>query len=102
MTIRDILASVTTRCDACSAAAGEPCDPFCVGVAAVRDEQEEQTVEMVRCPRCEGHCEQVYEPPGWWNGSGVFAESYPCSLCEETGEVPAGTVDTNDYERGGL
>ena len=95
-----MLANATVVCEACGAAPSEPCDPFCVGLAAVQD-PEDTTIRMIQCPRCEGHCEQVYEPPGWWNGSGVFAESYPCRLCEETGEVPEGTVDTNDYEYGG-
>ena len=65
-----------------------------------RDPQDTTNV-MVRCPRCEGHCEEVTEPPGWWHGSGVFAETWPCRLCEETGEVPEGTLDTRNDQDGG-
>ena len=60
-----------------------------------RDPQD-TTLVLIECPRCEGHGEEVHEPYNWWHGSGVFVESYPCRLCDETGEVPEGTVNSSN------
>lgn len=41
----------------------------------------------MECTTCDGHGEQTVEATGWWNGSGVFVDSYECADCGGTGSV---------------
>lgn len=39
------------------------------------------------CGTCHGDGVVVTEPPGWWHGSGVFAEEHRCSDCGGSGDA---------------
>lgn len=45
------------------------------------------------CPVCEGAGEITHEPPGWWHGSGVMIQQWPCRVCDERGAVDLSDPD---------
>jgi hypothetical protein len=42
---------------------------------------------LTDCLTCQGSGLVYEEPPGWWNGSRVFAREYECTDCHGTGTV---------------